>query len=363
MKKIQKHTYRFNPHTLRYEKVLVTLRDRVKRISFSVLFGVVLGVVVVVVTLQFMEAPRERALRREVAQYKRQLRVLGDRVERAEVVLSDLEERDDVLYRTIFESEPVSEATRRSGIGGVERYAEFDKMENGALLKQTTMKVDDLTKRLYVESKSLDEVYEMARTKNERLASMPAITLVWPDGSARRCRRMSDSPSGPPSSEPATRPKVAAAIVIEDAPVRPNSSRSGEKPPEVPWPPLIGMDPAAMPNSGDSPSPRAIPTEIRFCTAMSTATRPIIKSSGFPPCLSAFKSDWKPTEVKKSIMHKSFTEPSKEHSTPRAYKRRVSKETSRPPETGAGMQNRFKKGICRVNSIPRSRAHTPMPAL
>ncbi len=178
MKKIQKHTYRFNPHTLRYEKVLVTLRDRVKRISFSVLFGVVLGVVVVVVTLQFMEAPRERALRREVAQYKRQLRVLGDRVERAEAVLTDLEERDDVLYRTIFESEPVSEATRRSGIGGVERYAEFDKMENGALLKQTTMKVDDLTKRLYVESKSLDEVYEMARTKNERLASMPAIMPV-----------------------------------------------------------------------------------------------------------------------------------------------------------------------------------------
>ncbi len=178
MKKIQRHTYRFNPHTLRYEKVLVTLRDRVKRISFSVLFGVVFGVIVVVVTLQFMEAPRERALRREVAQYKRQLRVLGDRVERAEVVLSDLEERDDVLYRTIFESEPVSEATRRSGIGGVERYEEFDKMENGALLKQTPMKVDDLTNRLYVESKSLDEIYEMARTKNERLASMPAIMPV-----------------------------------------------------------------------------------------------------------------------------------------------------------------------------------------
>ena len=125
MKK-QKHTSRFNPHTLRYERVLVTMRDRVKRISFSVLGGVVLGVVIVIVTLQFMEAPRERSLRREVAQYKRQLRVLGDRVDRAEVVLSDLEERDDVLYRTIFESEPVSEATRRSGIGGVERYEEFD---------------------------------------------------------------------------------------------------------------------------------------------------------------------------------------------------------------------------------------------
>lgn len=178
MKKIQKHTYRFNPHTLRYEKVLVSLRDRVKRISFNVLFGVVLGVAIVVVALQFMEAPRERMMRREVAKYKQQLRVLGDRVDRAENVLADLEERDDVLYRTIFESEPVSDATRHSGIGGVERYEEFDKMQNGALLKQTTMKVDELTKRLYVESKSLDEVYEMARTKSERMASMPAIMPV-----------------------------------------------------------------------------------------------------------------------------------------------------------------------------------------
>ena len=185
--KRQRHTYRFNPHTLRYEKVFVSLRDRVKRISFNVLFGVVIGVVAVIVGLQFMEAPKERALKREVAQYKRQLRVLGDRVERAETVLADLEERDNVLYRTIFETEPVSEATRRSGIGGVERYEEFDRMDNGQLLKQTTMKVDALTKRLYVESKSLDELYAMARTKNERMASMPAIMPV----AKNRCKVIS----------------------------------------------------------------------------------------------------------------------------------------------------------------------------
>lgn len=176
--KRQRHTYRFNPHTLRYEKVFVSLRERVKRISYNVLVGIVLGVVAVIVGLQFMEAPKERALKREVAQYKRQLRVLGDRVDRAEAVLADLEERDDVLYRTIFESEPVSEATRRCGIGGVERYEEFDRMDNGQLLKQTTMKVDDLTKRLYVESKSLDEIYSMACTKNERMAAMPAIMPI-----------------------------------------------------------------------------------------------------------------------------------------------------------------------------------------
>lgn len=180
MKK-QRHTYRFNPHTLRYEKVFVSLKERVRRISFNVLFGVVLGVVIVVVGLQFMDSPKERAMKRELAQYRRQTRLLGDRVDRAEKVLEDLEERDDVLYRTIFESEPVSPDVRHSGIGGVERYAEFDNMESGELLKNTTLKVDDITKRLYVESKSLDELYSMARNKSERMASMPAIMPVAKD--------------------------------------------------------------------------------------------------------------------------------------------------------------------------------------
>lgn len=174
----QRHTYRYNPHTLRYEKVFVSLRDQIRRISFHVLFGVVLGVVIVFVGLQFMESPETRSLKREVAMYKRQCEFLLPRVERAEKVLENLEERDNALYRTIFGSDPVSDAERHSGIGGVERYAALDGFENSELLKRTTKKVDDLTKRLYVESKSLDEIYEMARTKNERMATMPAIMPV-----------------------------------------------------------------------------------------------------------------------------------------------------------------------------------------
>lgn len=177
MKK-QRHTYRFNPHTLKYEKVFVSLRDKVRRISFNVLFGVVLGVVLVVIGLQFVEPPSERGLRRELAQYKRQYEQLLPRVERAEKVLADLEERDNVLYRTIFECEPVSDAERRSGIGGVERYAALDGYDNSELIKLTTRRVDDLTKRLYVESKSLDEIYAIARQKTERMASMPAILPI-----------------------------------------------------------------------------------------------------------------------------------------------------------------------------------------
>ncbi len=173
-----RHTYRLNPHTLRYEKVFVSLRDRVRHIGYGVLFGVVLGVSAVIIGLQFMQSPNERLLRRELDQYKRQTASLGERVDRAEKVLSNLEERDDALYRAIFESEPIPRSVRFSGIGGVERYASFG---GDSLLKNTTRRIDNLDKRLYVESKSLDEVYEMALNKSQRLASLPAIMPVDKD--------------------------------------------------------------------------------------------------------------------------------------------------------------------------------------
>ncbi len=178
MKKPQRHTYRFNPHTLKYEKVFVSLRDRIRRISFSVLGGVVLGVAVVAIVMQFMDSPKERALERELAQYRRQTRKLNERVDRAERVLENLEERDDNIYRSIFQSTPVSEAERHSGIGGVERYADLEKLDNAKDLLAVSKRVDELTKRIYIDSKSLDEVYEMVRTKNERMTSLPAIMPV-----------------------------------------------------------------------------------------------------------------------------------------------------------------------------------------
>jgi len=173
-----KHTYKFNPHTLKYEKVFVSLRDRLRNIGFSVLFGVVLGVVLVFVGLQFLDSPKERSLEREVATYRRQSRVLNDRVDRAERVLEDLEERDNVLYRTIFESEPLSDAQRRGAVDDDDRYSDLEGYDYSEMLIATTRRVDELSQRLYAQSKSLDEIYAMALSKNERMASMPAIFPV-----------------------------------------------------------------------------------------------------------------------------------------------------------------------------------------
>ncbi|MBQ9474073.1 MAG: M23 family metallopeptidase [Bacteroidales bacterium] len=183
----KRHTYRFNPHTLSYEKVVVGIWERVKKISFTVLFGLVLGVLFMIIGYQIVDSPKERSLKREIQQYKRQLSAMNQRITRAEKVLEDIENRDDNIYRTIFEVEPVSPSIRHSGIGGVERYSNLQGYNCSDEIINTTKRIDDLSKRLYIQSLSLDEVYNMAKTKTERMATMPAIMPI----AKNQCRLVS----------------------------------------------------------------------------------------------------------------------------------------------------------------------------
>lgn len=174
----KKHVYKFNPHTLSYEKVVIGVKDHVKQISFGAAFGFVLGIVLLVIGLQLFDSPREKRLKSELHDYKRQMALLNKRMNLASQVLSDIEQRDANVYRTIFDVEPISDSVRNSGFRGVDHRKEFEGLDYGEVLESTTVKMDKLYKRLYVQSKSLDDIYEMARTKQERMASMPAIMPI-----------------------------------------------------------------------------------------------------------------------------------------------------------------------------------------
>jgi len=171
------HTYKFNPHTLSYEKVKTSFADKLKKISFSIAFGIVLGVVLLVIGLHVFDSPRERKLKRDLSAMERQMSNMREVIKRNEAVLADLENRDNSIYRTLLEAEPIDDEQRRSGITGAS-YDELDGIDQSDLVKQTAKRLDDFTKRLYVQSKSFDEVYQMASTKKERQEHIPAIMPI-----------------------------------------------------------------------------------------------------------------------------------------------------------------------------------------
>ncbi|MCR5192385.1 MAG: M23 family metallopeptidase [Bacteroidales bacterium] len=168
------HTYRYNPHTLSFEKVKTSFVDKLKKISFSIAFGIVLGVVLLIIGINVFQSPKERRLRREMAAMERQVKKMAETMKRNESVLRDLENRDNSIYRTLLEAEPIGDDIRMSGLAEQD-FSDIEGMEIADLVIGTSRRIDQMTKRLYVQSLSFDEVYKMASTKKDRMDHVPAI--------------------------------------------------------------------------------------------------------------------------------------------------------------------------------------------
>jgi murein DD-endopeptidase MepM/ murein hydrolase activator NlpD len=175
---MSKIKYRFNTKSLTYEKASVTLKEWIWRIFSYLAIGLVFATVTILISRQLLPSPSEKKQNREIEALKLQYELLQKKMEQAEVVLKDLEDRDDNIYRTIFESEPLPKSIRYGGTGGSDKYSAFENYENAELLVSTTERMDELIKRLYIQSKSFDDVVRMARNKEKLIASIPAIMPI-----------------------------------------------------------------------------------------------------------------------------------------------------------------------------------------
>ena len=64
------------------------------------------------------------------------------------------------------------------GVGGSKKYASLGNYQHAELLIRTNFNIDQMERKLVVQSTSFDEVIEMAATKEERLAASPAIQPI-----------------------------------------------------------------------------------------------------------------------------------------------------------------------------------------
>jgi hypothetical protein len=170
--------YRYNPQTLNYEKVRITWKDRLKTVAAFLITGVFFASIVLFLAYTYLESPKERILERENEQLKEQYREVNTRLDELADVLGDLEHRDDNIYRVIFEAEPIDANQRMAGIGGVNRYRHLEGYDFSDLTIATHKRLDDIAKRIVVQSESLDEIVELAKNKEAMLSRIPAIQPV-----------------------------------------------------------------------------------------------------------------------------------------------------------------------------------------
>ena len=170
--------YRFNPETLSYDRIHVSVKKKLWSLVVKFFSSLSLALVIFLIVSAIVDSPKEKALKREKEEILAQYHILNNELERMDEGLKNLETRDDNIYRVIFESEPIDASIRRAGSGGVNRYESLKDMDNAELIINTSKKLDELSKALYIQSKSYDEIETLAKNKIEMLASIPAILPV-----------------------------------------------------------------------------------------------------------------------------------------------------------------------------------------
>ena len=170
--------YKFNPDSLSFDKVKLGVKALLLRSLAYFTGSVIIAVVYWVIFASFFDSPEEKALKREVEQLTIQYGLIHREMANIENVLDDLQKTDDNLYRTIFEAEPIPATLREGGTGGVNRFKELEGYNNSNLVVETASRLDKIRRQVYIQSKSFDDLIELALKKEEMLRSVPAILPI-----------------------------------------------------------------------------------------------------------------------------------------------------------------------------------------
>jgi murein DD-endopeptidase MepM/ murein hydrolase activator NlpD len=167
--------YKFDPDSLSFDKIRLGIRTLLLRLLAYFIGSVIIATIYWGIFASFFDSPKEKALKREVEQMTIQYELIHKEMANVETVLEDLQKTDDNLYRTIFEAEPVPSTEREGGIGGVNRYAALEGYNNSNLVIETASRLDKIRKKVYVQSKSYDELIKLAENKADMLKAIPSI--------------------------------------------------------------------------------------------------------------------------------------------------------------------------------------------
>ena len=173
-----KKKFHFNTETLSYEQIEHTLGHKLKRFLIHALSGVFSGIIFFFIFVSTIQSPEEKQLGQDKSHMEAQYRVLVRQLEEVQFVMSDLEQRDDNLYRVVFQADPIPLSVRRGSSANTEYYAQLLDMTNSEVVVSTTKKLNELKKELYIQSKSYDELVLLAKNKETMLANLPAIQPV-----------------------------------------------------------------------------------------------------------------------------------------------------------------------------------------
>lgn len=175
MKKIK---YYYNTNTLRYEKLETPLRVKLLRIFGFVAAALVTAGLISYVAFQFIGSPKEKQLELQNKAMREDYKDIEDTLASVLRQMKELENRDNSVYRAIFEATPIPDSARAKELEDKQEIAKVQKIKDHQLAASINATLDNLKSRIAAQRKSYEEVEQLVKNKEQLLARTPAIQPV-----------------------------------------------------------------------------------------------------------------------------------------------------------------------------------------
>lgn len=174
----KKQQYRYNPKTLSYEEVQVSIWVKGLKVMLWIAPNIIVGLVLAYFFARRIDSPKEKELKAKITRYETQLNKMNEDLALINKVLDDVQKRDEDLYRIALYADEFPEELRIMGTGGSDKYGHLRDLPNSQLLINTSTNIDALERRLHAQTLSFQELVNLAKNKEKMLACIPAIQPV-----------------------------------------------------------------------------------------------------------------------------------------------------------------------------------------
>ncbi len=176
--------YYYDTETCKYERIKISRWDMFLNSLGIFTLSLVLAVIILIISSTYFESPQVSLLKKENKELLLYYTDMQKDLANMDAMLLSLQDRDDNIYRVIFEADPIPGSVRQAGVGGTDRYRALreESLEREDLVIATLERIDKLKKQMYIQTKSHDDIEQMARNKSVMMASIPSIQPISNSG-------------------------------------------------------------------------------------------------------------------------------------------------------------------------------------
>ena len=175
---MRKIKYYYNTHTLRFEKLERPLRVRLLQVFGFIAASIVTGIIIFAIAFQYIDSPKEKLLRQQNEDLREGYAVIEERIKQLELKMGEITNRDNTVYRSIFEADPIADSARIKDMEQKKEVQLVQRMGSTNLLNTIIDQLNNLSLRIAFQEKSFNELIEMVNNKAKLLAAIPAIQPI-----------------------------------------------------------------------------------------------------------------------------------------------------------------------------------------